>query len=400
MLTNAAMTVENVFKHELAPVPTSIFNDDGDLRPEKSKADMKRTLESKVSTRTMNKPELTIIDGSAISWVVNWPTKASVVDYLQSFSSYILPKLATGNINLAFDRYYDYSIKSSTRSGRGRSTCRTHKLTPTSPLPSKITTLGSSENTSQLIELICDHLLFTSDAVFINNGSSMIHRQVQNALIIEGTGLSTTHEEADVTIVQQAYQLILDVGIKSICVICDDTDAFVLLVFFYQKLGVQANVFLQATSDEGNIADKGVTVKANKEIIPSILAAHAASGCDTVPPYHGVGKASIVKKLRTGEELKLLGNTATCIDGVVNETATLISSCYGFETKNMADCRINPWYQKTSKAIKPAPLIPTLPPTHEASRENVNRAHCQVATWYSTMNPHPPNLDPTLWMGA
>ena len=60
------MTAENVFKHDLAPIPTSIFNDDGDLRPAKSKADMKRTLESKVSTRKMNKPEFTIIDGSAI----------------------------------------------------------------------------------------------------------------------------------------------------------------------------------------------------------------------------------------------------------------------------------------------------------------------------------------------
>ena len=60
------LIVENVFKHELAPIPTSIFNNDGDLRPAKSKADMKRTLESKLSTRTMNKPELTIIDGSAI----------------------------------------------------------------------------------------------------------------------------------------------------------------------------------------------------------------------------------------------------------------------------------------------------------------------------------------------
>ena len=55
------LIVENVFKHELAPIPTSIFNNDGDLRPAKSKADMKRTLESKLSTRTMNKPELTIL---------------------------------------------------------------------------------------------------------------------------------------------------------------------------------------------------------------------------------------------------------------------------------------------------------------------------------------------------
>ena len=158
-LTNVAMTVENVFKHELAPIPTSIFNDDGDLRPAKSKADMKRTLESKASTRTMNKPERTIIDVSATLWLANWPTKASVIDYLQIFTSYISQKLATGNINLVFDRYYDYSRKSCTRSDSGRSTCWTHKLTPTfPPLPSKITTLGSSENKLQLIELLRDLL--------------------------------------------------------------------------------------------------------------------------------------------------------------------------------------------------------------------------------------------------
>ena len=65
--------------------------------------------------------------------------------------------------------------------------------------------------------------------------SSMILRQVQNGLIIERTDLSATHEEADVIMVQQAYQFILDAVIKSICVICDDTYVFVLLVLFIRK---------------------------------------------------------------------------------------------------------------------------------------------------------------------
>ena len=99
----------------------------------------------------------------------------------------------------------------------------------------------------------------------ILTGSSITPRQVQNDLIID----QTTHEEVDVVIVQQAYQFILDVGIKSVCVVCDDTDAFVILVFFYQKLGVQANVFMQETSDERSIVDIGPTIRANKEIIPS-----------------------------------------------------------------------------------------------------------------------------------
>ena len=60
-LTNAAIIVESIFKHEFVPISTSIFNDDGDLRPAKSKANLKRTLESKVSPHTMNEPELGIM---------------------------------------------------------------------------------------------------------------------------------------------------------------------------------------------------------------------------------------------------------------------------------------------------------------------------------------------------
>lgn len=85
--------VESIFKHGLAPMLTSTFNYDGDLRPAKPKADLRRTLEPKVSTHTMIKLELTI-DGSPI-WVVNGPTMASVINDLQNFSSYILQKHAT-----------------------------------------------------------------------------------------------------------------------------------------------------------------------------------------------------------------------------------------------------------------------------------------------------------------
>ena len=99
-----------------------------------------------------------------------------------------------------------------------------------------------------------------------------------------------------------------------------------------------------------SIVDTDLTVKANKEIIPSISAVNNASGRDTVAPYHGEGKANVVKKLTMGKELKLLGNTEACIVEFKNETTTPVSSCYGFKTNNMTDCRINSWRQKTSKA--------------------------------------------------
>ena len=150
-LTNAAMAVKNVLMYELACLPNSIFNDEGDLRL------------SKVKGRPEKDSKIRGVKSHNEQWVVKSAMGSKLankgISHQLSLKLYILQKLATGNINLPFDRYYDYSIKSSTRSGCGRSTCRTHKLTPISPLPSKITTLGSSANKSQLIELICDHLL-------------------------------------------------------------------------------------------------------------------------------------------------------------------------------------------------------------------------------------------------
>ena len=112
-------------------------------------------------------------------------------------------------------------------------------------------------------------------------------------------------------------------------------------------------------------------------------------GCDTVAQYHGVGKTSMVKKLRMGKQLKLLINNETWIDQVINEAATLISSCYGFGVNNMTNWRINSWCQKTSKTRKSAPLLRTLPSTRKTFRESVKHAHFahfQVTTWHCKKN--------------
>ena len=84
----------------------------------------------------------------------------------------------------------------------------------------------------------------------------MIPRQVQNGLIIERTDLSTTNEESKGITVQQECQFILDVGVKS-------NQCFFACCIFHQKLDLQANVFMQATSGEWSIVDIGLTVKAS-----------------------------------------------------------------------------------------------------------------------------------------
>ena len=115
----------------------------------------------------------------------------------------------------------------------------------------------------------------------------------------------------------------------------------------------------------------------------------------TVAPFFGLGKTTIVNKLRSRKELKSLGDLEASTEDILVESALLISSCYGFESKGMTERRINFWKSRTSKARKTAPPLCSLPPTHETFSENVKRAHFQSAVSLSAMSPNPPNLDPT-----
>ncbi len=57
------------------------------------------------------------------------------------------------DVFLVFDRYYDYSIKSYTRTSRKIKKAHTgHKLRTTTPLPSQQTILTTTENKVQLID--------------------------------------------------------------------------------------------------------------------------------------------------------------------------------------------------------------------------------------------------------
>ena len=73
---------EDLFKYELAPVPTALFKDTGEGRYPTSKAILKNALKDKVSTRTIV-PDAIIIDGCAmLHGAVHWPNRGKVNDFL------------------------------------------------------------------------------------------------------------------------------------------------------------------------------------------------------------------------------------------------------------------------------------------------------------------------------
>ena len=108
---------------------------------------------------------------------------------------------------------------------------------------------------------------------------------------------ATTHEEADVVIVQQIVHIaVAELGQCVIKIICDDADVFLLLLpHCYSSL--DCTVLMEGTSTDHTIYNIRDTVQAHEHIIPDLLAAHALTGCDCTAYMWGVGKATTVKVL-------------------------------------------------------------------------------------------------------
>ena len=94
--------------------------------------------------------------------------------------------------------------------------------------------------------------------------------------------MSTTHEETDVIIPQQVITA-KEEGATCMKVTSDDTDVFVLSLHFYIEQSLSTTAFLERKGSNRNVIDIGKSFEKQKPVVPSLLAAHALSGCDSVP---------------------------------------------------------------------------------------------------------------------
>jgi len=69
------------------------------------------------------------------------------------------PRDSNSDVYLIFDKYHEYTIKSTTRDGRETGVSRKHRLNRTTKLPAQKVVLSSVENKKQLIRLIFDELI-------------------------------------------------------------------------------------------------------------------------------------------------------------------------------------------------------------------------------------------------
>ena len=150
------------------------------------------------------------------------------------------------------------------------------------------------------------------------------------------------------------------------------------------------------STDENEVIDAGLTVSEHEDIIPSLLGAHAMTGCDTVARCNTIGKKSAFNIMKSGYLLDLLGDLNEDIESVVSQATTFLSRCYKkdcIETE-MSNTRLKMWKQRFAKSSTTAKFLSTLPPTTEAFTQNVLRAHLQTYIWKSSLQRNPVKLDP------
>ena len=224
-------------------------------------------------------------------------------------------------------------------------------------------------------------------------GQKLSPVEISKGVVSIREDMSISHEEGDTMIIQQAFSAAH--SNEGVSIIADDTDVFVLLLHFYFELKCNVPMFMVST-DENEVIDIGLTVSEHEDIIPSMLGAHAMTGCDTVARCNTIGKKTAFNIMKPGCLLDLLGDLNEDIESVVSQATTFISRCYKKDCTetDMSNTRIKMWQQRFAKSSTTAKFLSTLPPTTEAFTQNVLRAHLQTYIWKSALQRHPVNLDP------
>ena len=81
----------------------------------------------------------------------------------------------------------------------------------------------------------------------------------------------------------------MDDGYRYVKVICDDTNVFLLLLYYYQKLNWQ-NVLFASIDESRKLISKKGTVEKHRTSISWLPAIPTSSQCNTLPKMYGIAK--------------------------------------------------------------------------------------------------------------
>ena len=171
-------------------------------------------------------------------------------------------------------------------------------------------------------------------------------------------------------------------------IVCQDADVLVLLIHFAEKLCQETWFKAGTTRHHRNIKIHSIDMPL--DVRRNLVAFHAITGCDTVSSFCGIGKKRAWKVfLKHPHLLQNLG-----LGEITTETVARAEEfvCHLYQP-NSPLTSINrvrsKMFQKGMKELE------NLPPTADALKQHILRAHFQAAVWRSANIPQPDIPVPT-----
>ena len=320
------------------------------------KADLINRLGIKLSRP--RSPDIVIIDGQQLLYHVTWPCGRDPSVLVASIT-YRLASLPGEGV-LVFDRYDNVSPKDHERmwrAGVGSTTC---SLAINSPLPNRDTILKNKHNQRQLRRVLST----------FNMGAAV-------TIDTQDTGVFR-HEEADVTIISYMVQAVGE-GNDMVRVLCDDTDVFVLPVFWLWRNQHVDKCQMQMERWYGAVLNINQTCTTLGSKCLQLLGMHDLTGCDTTPFPFNKGKVSALSVIEAGYFPGLVHVLAEedAMQWDLLEVGLSLFALYGQKQGTpMEEARYNLYTQ-----TKVMPWLLNLPPNSTNLLLHVQRAPLQMTLW-------------------
>ena len=181
---------------------------------------------------------------------------------------------------LVFDKYHDLSAKDHESVRLAGIGSTKYNLTVNTQLPNREAIMRNKHS-----KLVLSHGLST-------------HSFGGNVTVESHSDGIFKHDEADITMISH-FLLAADSGTKCIRILSDDTDVFVLLIYWVYRHSINATVQMERW--DGSVWDINATCAQLDPKCLQILGMHYLTGSDTTSYLYGKGKVSGLKTLRAGD---------------------------------------------------------------------------------------------------
>ena len=392
-----SVDLKQVLSHELLNVPISIAQTNGMLRSG-NKAILQTVLKKDTECPPrvkLEKSSCLIIDGQATVMALGKPDAAITFgDYADQFVGHVLKTAdAFHRVDVVFDRYQEFSIKTGTRIKRTKKLRPIRRLIENRDvqLPKQWPDyMASEENKAELSAFLSESLISdsTQDKIIVVAGGFEEPTMVKtNSETLNTTALESTHEEADTRIIVHCIHS----SAETVVVSARDTDVLLLLLAHFNKmkckqLWMKSGTFAKPQYIPVHKIRENIPLEDN--VMETILPFHAITGCDSVSYLYGHTKKTAWEVFEKHHQLlKDLGCTTRVSDKVARDAEAFICQIYKFtNTTSVDDIRVALFCKGKAQEM--------MPPTSDTLRLHTERANYQALIWRKAHEPKPDIAEP------